>query len=409
MKTILQINTTVNSGSHGRIAEEIGKESMNNGWKSFIAYGRNERPSKSELIRIGTDYDIKLHGMLTRLFDRHGFGSKSATINLIKQIEKINPDIIHLHNIHGYFLNIEVLFNFLAESDIPVVWTLHDCWAFTGHCAYFDSVCCQRWKTGCYSCPLKKAYPASCVIDNSKKNYLDKRALFTSLKNLTIVPVSGWLESLVRDSFLKEIPVQTISNGIDLNLFKPTNNNKEVKESLGITSQFMLLGVASIWENRKGLDDFIKLSHLLDSNTKIVLVGLNDGQLKKLPSTILGIKRTENISQLADLYSAADIVLNLSSEETFGMTTVEGFACGTPGIVYNCTASPELITPETGLVVEKGIINDLLAAINTIRNNGKSFYSDHCINRATKFYDSKATIESYKTLYNRLSSIEKNT
>ncbi len=379
-KNLLQINSVINVGSSGRIAEEIGQVVLEKGWNSNIAYGRNERPSKSVLIKIGTDWDVKIHGLQTRLFDRHGLSSKNATVKFIRQIEKIEPDIIHLHNLHGYYLNIEVLFNFLSIVNIPVIWTLHDCWAMTGHCAHFTLIGCEKWKTRCYNCPQTKAYPTSILIDRSLQNYNLKKELFTSVKNMTIVPVSHWLGGIVEQSYLAGLPIQVINNGIDLDTFSPQNNTEEVREKYGIGKRFMLMAAATAWSDRKGLKDYVKLSKSLGNDCVIVLVGLSKAQIKFLPNTIIGIPRTENVLELAKFYSAANIVLNLSAEETFGLTTVEGFACGTPGIVYNCTASPELITPDTGFVVEKGDIQGLLNAINSVKEKGKKIIALLAVN-----------------------------
>lgn len=399
MKTLLQINIVLNFGSTGCIVNELGQMATRNDWSSFMAFGRFNPAPQRGIIRIGTDWDLRIHGLQTRLFDRHGLGSKNATNTFIRQIEQIKPDIIHIHNLHGYYLNIEILFNYLANENIPVVWTLHDCWALTGHCAHFDFVGCEKWKSQCNSCPQKTAYPASFLIDRSKKNYNLKRKLFSSVRNITIVPVSHWLGNIVKQSYLSESHIQVINNGVDLEIFSPQNHTEEIRKQHGIGNRFMLMGAATIWSNRKGLDDYIELSKALAKDYIIVLVGLSAAQMKKLPRTIIGIARTENISELVKLYSAADIVLNLSAEETFGLTSVEGFACGTPGIVYNCTASPELITPETGFVVEKGDIQGIINAINTVKGKGKSFYSAACRKRAERLYDKNDRYMDYIKLY----------
>ncbi len=407
MKILLQINVVVNSGSTGRIVEEIGQTAINRGWQSHIAYGRNEQPSQSQLLKIGTDWDIKMHGIQTRLFDRHGLGSKTATQKLITQIEAIKPDVIHLHNIHGYYLNIEVLFIFLASMQIPVIWTLHDCWPFTGHCVHFDFVGCEKWRTHCNNCPQTSTYPTSFFIDRSIKNFNLKKELFTRVQNLIVVTVSNWLEKIVGQSFLKGYPVHVINNGIDTGVFKPVST-QNIRKEFNLHSKFVLLGVASVWSDRKGLKDYIELCHRLDSNCQIILVGLSRKQITNLPDKIIGIERTENLNELVELYSLADIVLNLSYEETFGLTTVEGFACGTPGIVYNCTASPELVTPNTGIIVEKENIKDLQAAIIQIREKGKIHYSEACRERAKQLYNKDDRFGDYMRLYESVISQKKN-
>jgi glycosyltransferase involved in cell wall biosynthesis len=401
MKKLLQINTVVNSGSTGRIAEEIGHTAIGAGWKSYIAYGRNDRPSQSELIKIGNGRDIKMHGIQTRLFDRHGLGSKSATKELIGKIKEISPDIIHLHNIHGYYINIEILFKYLRNTNIPVVWTFHDCWPITGHCANFTFVGCEKWKTQCNNCPQKKNYPSSWVVDRSEKNYNLKKELFTSLPNLTLVPVSKWLSGILKESYLQHYPLHVIHNGINTEVFKPSLDNV-FRIKYRLENKFILLGVSTSWVKRKGLIDYIDLSKHLNSDYQIVLVGLSREQIEQLPDNILGIERTESLEELAIMYSEADIVLNLSYEETFGLTTVEGFACGTPGIVYNATASPELIDKSTGLIVEPGDINGLIDAIIQIKQNGKQSYSEACVNRAHRFYNKEDRYQEYIDLYDSL-------
>ncbi len=332
MKTLLQINTVVNSGSTGRIAEDIGKFVINNGWESYIAYGLNDMPSASQKIKIGHSIDIILHFRKTQLLDRHGFGSKCATKRLIRRIKEIKPDVIHLHNLHGYYINIRVLFNYLSQANIPVVWTLHDCWAYTGHCAYHDMANCIRWETGCYSCPLSYYYPGSKLLDNSKKNYRQKRELFTSVSNMTMVAVSKWHAGNIARSFLNKYPIRVIYNGIDTDVFRPYPS---VRAEYNIPDdKFMVFGVANIWEIRKGLEDFVALSRVVGEDTQIVLVGLPQEKIDALPENIIGIPRTENMKRLAELYSSADVHACLSVLETMGMTIYESLSCGTPAVVY---------------------------------------------------------------------------
>ena len=222
---VLQINSVCGIGSTGRIATDINNILIEQGHESYIAYGRDLPRNCGTSIRIGTKCDNYTHGVLTRVFDKHGFGSRKATQDFIKEVKKLDPDIIHLHNIHGYYINIEILFDYLKEAYKPVIWTLHDCWAFTGHCSYFDYIGCTRWETQCYSCPGKRSYPASAFLDNSKMNYSRKKAIFTGIKNLTIVTPSKWLAGLVKQSYLKKYPVKVINNGIDLEVFRPIKND----------------------------------------------------------------------------------------------------------------------------------------------------------------------------------------
>jgi putative colanic acid biosynthesis glycosyltransferase len=399
---LLQICVEGNTGSTGTIAESIGLQAIQKGWESYIAYGRNSRQSKSKLIRIGTDWDTRFHALETRIFDNHGLGSRCATTKLINKIKNIQPDIIHLHHLHGYYINIVILFKFLSKSKIPVVWTFHDCWSFTGHCTYFDFVGCDKWKTECNNCPQKNEYPKSIFLDNSRQNFNLKKALFTSISNLTIVSVSNWLNNLVAQSFFKNSNHICIYNGIDLETFKPLDSPHEVKVKYKIENKFVLLGAATIWDRRKGLSDFIKLSQYLKQDEVIILVGLDKIQIKNLPPNIIGLSRTDNRNELANLFGAADVFLNLSVEETFGLTTAESMACGTPVIVYNKTASPELVTENTGFVVEK---DDILAVINAIKNikkNKKSFYKTECRKRAIEKFNSIDNFKAYMDLYEKI-------
>jgi putative colanic acid biosynthesis glycosyltransferase len=375
---------------------------MSKGWGSYIAYGRKSNESASKTIRIGSELAVALHGLLSRLLDRHGLGSIKATKTLLNEIRKINPDIIHLHNIHGYYINYEILFEYLATANIPIVWTLHDCWPLTGHCTHFSNINCIKWKTECHHCPKKKNYPTSLIIDRSRHNYKFKRHHFISLDNLTIVPVSRWLGTIIQESFLAKYPTFIINNGIDTTAFYPVSDCSEIRMKYGITEKFILLGVATAWDAGKGWDDYCKLSQVLSDDYVIVLVGLSKKQKKLLPSNIIGIERTESIKELRELYSTANIVLNLSCQETFGMTTIEGFACGTPGIVYNVTASPELITKETGCIVEPGNIEQVVKAIEIIKSNGKEFYTANCRKRAEKSYNEEVRYSDYFKVYNRL-------
>lgn len=399
MKTLLQINTVVNRGSTGRIAEEIGNLAINAGWNSYIAYGRKPGYSKSNLIRIGNVFHCYWHVLKTRLFDKHGLGSKSATMMLVEEIERISPDIIHLHNIHGYYLNYSILFKYLSEANIPIVWTLHDCWSFTGHCPYFDFVNCDKWKSQCCNCIQRKKYPASWFTDRSKMNYIDKKNCFNRPRNLTLVPVSNWLNNLVKYSFLSKNDTVVIHNGIDLDTFYPRNS---IKEKLGLQNQFVILGVANIWEERKGLDEFIQLSREVSSDVTIILIGLSKKQMRIIPSNIIGIERTDSVNQLAEFYSSADIFLNLTKEDNFPTTNIEALACGTPVLTYRTGGSVEAVTPEVGFVVDQGDIGSILAAIQVVKTNGKEKYISICRDHAVLHFRNSQCFTKYIDLYNSL-------
>lgn len=393
---VLQINSVCGIGSTGRIATDIHNMLIEQGHESYIAYGRDLPRNCDNAIRIGNKIDNYAHVLLTRLFDKHGFGSIKATEEFIKKVEEIDPDVIHLHNIHGYYINIEVLFDYLKEADKPVIWTLHDCWAFTGHCAYFDYVGCEKWKTGCYDCPEKKSYPSSRLLDKSKQNYLKKKEIFTGVKNMTIVTPSSWLAELVRESFLGEYPVKVINNGIDLKIFKPTKSN--FREKYNIEDKFIILGVANVWDRRKGFDYFIELSKLIKIDEIIVMVGLTEKQKRSLPDNIIGITRTNDVNELVEIYTAADYFLNPSLEETMGLVTVEALACGTPVIVSNSTAVPEVVNEKCGKIV---LDNSTKGFYSAIVNNDRDFSSIECIKQAQK-YDKQKMYKKYLNLYNEV-------
>lgn len=400
MKKLLQINVVANIGSTGRIAENIGKLAISQGWESYIAYGRGEPKSASKLIRVGSDSDMYMHALQSRLMDNHGLASVAATKRFIEEIKRINPDVIHLHNIHGYYLNYKILFEYLATIDTPVVWTLHDCWAFTGHCSHFDAIGCDKWRTGCFSCPLKGEYPVSKLMDASKRNYALKKRVFTSVPNLTFVPVSRWLADLVGESFLGKYPVLVINNGIDTEVFQQRESDLRKKHE--IENKFVLVGVAGVWDAMKGLEDFIKLSSVLPDDCVIIMIGLTKKQIEGLPKNIIGIERTENQTQLAEYYSIADVYVNPTYNDSFPTVNLEALACGTPVITYKTGGSPESVTEGTGLVMNKGDVDNLLSAIETIRRNGKQHYSAACRQRAVEFYNKDDKFREYIRLYNEL-------
>lgn len=393
MPTLLQINTVINSGSTGHIAEELGKLVIQNGWESYIAYGRNTRPSFSKIIKIGSKISIYFHVLITRLFDLNGFGSYFATKKLIKEIDKIKPDIIHLHNIHGYYLNIKVLFEYLKKINTPIIWTLHDCWSFTGHCSHFTAVQCNKWQSVCYRCPQKKQYPKS-FFDNSKRNYRNKKIIFSDIKNLTIVTPSKWLADEVKKSFLKHYNIKTINNGIDLKVFKYTQKV--------FTEKKIILGVASTWTDRKGFYDFIELSKLLYEDEIIVLIGISNKQKELLPKNIVGILRTENQQQLVEWYNRAMCFLNLTYEDTFPTTNIESLACGTPVITYRTGGSPEILDKNTGFVIDEGDIQGVRNCISKIEQMGKQKFIYSCCTHSKNYFNKENNFEKYIKLYKEL-------
>lgn len=393
MPKLLQINITANWGSTGKIAESIGLSAIDAGWESYIAYGRWCNPSKSHLIKVGGRFDKYQHYGEQRIRDNEGLCSRLATKRLIRQVEEIKPDVIQLHNIHDHYLNYKLLFEYLNENNNKVVWTFHDCWAFTGHCFHFVTKNCMKWKTGCRECPMKNVLPKT-LLDRSKKNYELKKRLFTECNNLTIVPCSEWMEGFVRESFLKVKRIEVIKNGVDLNVFKPG-----VKEG---GDAFAVLAVSSVWNQEKGLVDIIKLRDTLPEKYRITIVGLTEKQVQALPDGIHGIQRTQNVQELVDLYSRADVFINPTYADTFPTVNLEALACGTPVITYKTGGSPEAIDNNTGLAVEQGDIRALENGIIKICEKGHGFYTASCRNRAENRFDKDKCYKKYISLYNDL-------
>ncbi|HAG70482.1 MAG TPA: glycosyl transferase [Lachnospiraceae bacterium] len=393
-RRVFFINTVVGPGnSVGRLVEGLYRMLTEHGYECMVAYGRGDAPSDINSFKIDTKADIYFHGLMTRLTDRHGFYSKSSTLDLIDQIEAFDPDIVHLHNVHGYYLNIRYLFEYLRKSGRRVIWTLHDCWSFTGHCAHFEYVGCNKWINGCSNCEQLAEYPRSVFKDNSEKNYIDKRKLFTGIDGMTLVTPSEWLRQRVLQSFLKDYHTLVVPTGIDLSRFHPIEEERTednpvfcLKNRLGIRGKRVILGVANPWRDRKGLNQFINLSRIISDRYVIVLVGLNDSQLSSLPGSIKGLKKTESLEELCTLYSMADVYVNLTLEDTFPTTNIEALACGTPVITYKTGGSPESLSETTGIVVEKNSVQGVAAALDRIESlSGELFTVQQCVNQAGNF------------------------
>lgn len=357
----LFINAVAGFGSTGRIAADKCRELMREGHECVLAYGR-EKANCEDLTtwQIGTPLDYRIHGIMTRIFDNHGFASADATRAFLDQVKKYDPDVIWLHNIHGYYIHIGLLFDYLRSCGKRIYWTLHDCWSFTGHCAYFDFVGCDRWKTGCHDCPQKRTYPSSMLLDNSRKNFENKKRTFTGVPNLTLITPSKWLADLTRESFLKEYPVEVVYNTINTEIFKPTPS--DFRKKYGLENKKIVLGVASVWEERKGLKDFVKLADLLEDGYKIVLVGVTDEDRKRLPDRILALPRTNSAKELAEIYTAADVLVNPTYEDNYPTVNLEARACGTRVVSYDAGGSPETLG-NGDISVPKGNIEGLLAAV----------------------------------------------
>lgn len=407
MKTLLQINPVLRvNTSTGRIMQEIGELAMQHGWRSCIAYSKGRdgiKSCQSEVIPVGNKWSTIWHGLETRLFDRHGLASNEATRLFVKQIQELKPDVIHIHNIHGYFLNYQILFDFLAKSNIPVIWTVHDCWLYTGHCYYYSYAGCNKWQTGCGHCPQKKEFPASWLIDRSHQNYEDKKQAFTSLPQdqLTIVPVSEWIREEMQHSFFRNNQFHVIHNGINTNIFN-IYNPEQVKQKYGLNGKHILLGVASIWSREKGFDDCIQMTDLLHPDEMLVLVGVRPEQQKKLKKNMLGIPRTENIHQLAELYAAADAFINPTWQDNYPTVNLEAIACGTPVVTYRTGGSIEAITDQTGFIVPQGNVKEMLEAARLISQRGKAYYQQPCRTYALENFRKEDRYQDYLDLYDKL-------
>jgi len=401
-KKLLQINVTVNWGSTGKIAEQINRLAQQKGWVTYIAYGRYANPSDSESLHIGNSFYVYEHYLEHQLCDNDGLASRLATRRLVEKIDEIHPNLIHLHNIHDHWLNYRILFEYLNTLDIPIVWTQHDCWSFTGDCGYFSQLACNQWIGECTrDCPYRNGMFMRRFINNTTKHYNLKKELFSATKNLTLVPVSHWLEGILKQSFLKDKPIRTILNGVDMNVFKPIDDTWKTLKKYGLESIPYVVGVATAWSERKGFKDYCRLAQRMSDGVKIVLVGLSEKLHEEASEYgIIGIPRTENVGELVALYNGASIVMNLSYEETFGLTTVEGFACGTPSIVYNATASPELVTSDTGIVCEPGDIEGVASAVGKLLSVQKPVYA--CRKRAVECYDKNDRYHEYLDLYEDL-------
>ena len=384
---ILMINSVCGIRSTGRICTDLADMLEKKGNIVKIAYGRVTVPKQyvKYAIKIGSSADVGIHLGMSLLWDCSGLLSKTPTEEFIRWVQEYDPDIIHLHNIHGFYMNINILFDYLKSCHKKIIWTLHDCWAFTGHCAYFDYSGCEKWKTCCKQCPSLKEYPPCFGVDQSKRNFELKKKLFTGLDNMVIVTPSQWLADLVKESFLAEYPVRVVHNDINHSVF-----HQNVKPAIlpdNLKSKRIILGVASIWEKRKGLADFLALSKLISDEYQIVLVGLSKYQIKQLPENVTGITHTADAKELASLYAVADVFVNLTYEDNYPTTNLEAQACGAPVISYETGGSTESAR-EYGIVVKKGD----LSAVASIINNKKYLECRDC-------RSNHAFLEEYANIY----------
>lgn len=402
MPNLVQINSVANWGSTGRLTEDLGDVAIAAGWNSYVAYGRQCKQSSSKLIRIGGDISVLSHVLLTRMFDRHGFGSYCATKAFIRELEIIKPDVLQFHNLHGYYLNLPLILRYATKNNIPIVWSLHDCWSMTGHCSHFVKIGCDKWKNECYHCPLIKSYPNSWLIDSSRRNFREKKRLIEQIPRLTVISGSEWLASIASQSYFKNREIQFIPDGIDTEIFQPRANGYELRKKHGLEDKFVILASGTVWGEDKGISDYGKLRKLLSDKYAIVLIGMSDEDLATVPDGVIGLPRTKSPEELSEYYSMADCVMSLSKMESFGLTPVEGFACGTPAIVYDTTALPELISPETGFVAKFLDIEDVKEKVELLSERGKSAYSSQCRSIAVEKYDKKKCYAQYLKVYEHL-------
>lgn len=392
---LLQVNSVCGIGSTGRIAVDLYNEAKNAGHGAAIAYGREPALACPETIRLGVRPNL-LDIAKTRLFDSHGYANRAATKRLTETISREGFTLVHLHNVHGYYLHLPTLFQFLKKSGIPVVWTLHDCWPFTGHCAFYQPAGCQKWLTGCGGCPLKREYPASFLLDASARNYKNKKNLFGGL-NCHLVTPSRWLAGEAEKSFLGGYPVSVIPNGIDLSVFRPTDAG-ELLARYQIDGRKIILGVAGPWKKSKGLDVFLRLAPRLPEDYQIVLVGLSAQQKDALPSNVTGIGRTNSPAELAALYSAAEVFCNPTTADNFPTTQLEALACGTPVVTYNTGGASEALPAACGTVVPAG---DEAALLYALLKTKKQDCAAACLKQAAE-YEKHAQFRKYLALYERL-------
>ncbi len=401
---IVQINVA-SYGSTGRIMYQIQEKAISEGFEAMSFYGRGSKPDvEGSSEKIGDQISVGLHAFRARFFDKMGHGSVMNTKKLVKKLKAIKPDVVHLHNLHGYYINLKVLFKYLKESGIQVVWTLHDCWPITGGCAYFLECGCDKWKEGCYKCTQTDMYPKR-YVDKSKREYIFKKKLFRSLENLTITTPSAWLGEVVSHSFMNDYPVKVVHNGINIDVFKPFDQEiiKTTREWLGIPEDGkMILGVANIWDERKRMSALLKLAvDLKDQNVKVVIVGLSDKQKAALPEGIVGITRTQNQDQLARIYAAADVFVSASVEESFSLVVGEAMACGTPIVCVDGGGCKELISDDIGIVVPRDDREALKEAVGKILSDPRDF-TEACRNRCVENYSCKAMVEGYMNVYREI-------
>lgn len=403
MPKLLQLDSCLGRGSTGRIAETIGCLASQRGWDCYIAHGsRYVGESAMQSYQVGGKGDEYCHYAKSLLLDAHGLGSIRATKKFVAWMEQLTPDVVHLHNIHGYWMNYDVLFDYLYKTNIPIVWTFHDCWAITGHCAMFTSDYCDKWKYQCSSCPHLEWYPKSLFLDRSEKHFNMKKNLFGSYHNLTVVSVSKWLDGIVSESFLKGKSHIVIPNGVDVDVFSPQEEAVErIRAQYGLKDKIVVISVADKWHEGIGLSDVSKLRSILDDRFVIMLVGVTKAQKDALPAGVIGVLHTNSRKELAELYTMADISFTPQSVATFGLVTAESMACGTPAVVYAAAAAE--VVDDYGFVVPARDVETLAQTLNQfVADGGKRKYSHGCRSHIMEHYEEKINYNHYVDLYDSL-------
>jgi glycosyltransferase involved in cell wall biosynthesis len=398
---VLQINAVYNLSSTGRNVTESHLLMLEKGIDSYVAYSKTNKPDDPNLYHIGSALDVKLHGLLSRISGKQGYFSHLATRNLVKYIDKIKPDVVHLHNLHGNYINLPMLMKYLDDKKVPVVITFHDFWFITGKCMYFTTSNCEKWQEQCGNCPNLQDGNITWFFDKTEELLKDKTQMFSKTDKLALVGVSKWATDEVCKSPIARYAdiVKPIYNWVDISKFYP-RDIKKARDKYGING-FMAIGVSSIWSERKGLKSFIELAEKMPEITVVLVGTINEGL--ELPKNIITVPSTSSIDELAELYSSADVFITFSLEETFGKVSAEALSCGTPVICYDSTANPEIVGEGCGYVCEKRNLNQVVESIKKIENKGKDFYRDNCLKYVYDNFEKEKKIGEYIDLYKEIS------
>ena len=391
---VVQINAVCGKGSTGKICVDTSKLLTEKGIENYILYslGKSDYPLG---IKFTNEKYLKIQALKSRVFGNNGFNSRLSTKNLISELERINPDIVHMHNIHSNDINLKILFDYFRKSKVKVYWSFHDCWAFTSYCAHFEMIGCDKWKTGCHKCALRKKN--SWFFDRSKSLYNRKKSIFEGV-DITVVAPTKWMADAVENSFLKGVDCQILYYGLDTELFQPQPS--DFREKYGLQNKKIVLGVAFGWGPKKGLDVFIKLAESLPENYQVVLVGTNSEVDNQLPSNIISIHRTNNQKELAQIYTASDVFVNATREETFGLVNIEALACGTPVVTFKSGGSPEAIDETCGAVVEKNDFEGIKKEIIRICENAP-YSEDVCRAKVLNDFEKNKNYQKYLDVYEK--------